>query len=76
MTHPCYQFHGQFKHYRSGEYGATAYVTFKERFALETAVLLSVSCLLLTTMSSAEIKCITLDVADTYGGFTDKIIFL
>jgi hypothetical protein len=45
MTHPCHQFHGQFKHYRSGEYGATAYVTFKERFALETAVLLSVSCL-------------------------------
>lgn len=46
MTRPCHQFHGEFKHCRSEEYGATAYVTFKERFALETAVLLSVSCFL------------------------------
>jgi hypothetical protein len=29
--------------YSSGEYGSTAYVTFKEPYALETAVLLSVS---------------------------------
>jgi hypothetical protein len=29
--------------YRSGGYGSTAYVTFKEPYALETAVLLSVS---------------------------------
>ena len=40
----CHPFHGEFgKIYRSGEYGSTAYVTFKERYALETAVLLSVS---------------------------------
>lgn len=29
--------------YRSGEYACTAYVTFKDAYALETAVLLSVS---------------------------------
>jgi hypothetical protein len=69
MTRPCNQFHGELKHYRSEEYGATAYVTFKERFALETAVLLSVSCLFLTTMFSTEIKCTTLDVLDTHDGF-------
>uniref|UniRef100_A0A804RMQ0 RRM domain-containing protein n=1 Tax=Zea mays TaxID=4577 RepID=A0A804RMQ0_MAIZE len=39
-----FSFSGPIEHVeliRSGEYGATAYVTFKERFALETAVLLS-----------------------------------
>lgn len=29
--------------YRSGEYACTAYVTFKDAYALETAVMLSVS---------------------------------
>lgn len=29
---------------RSGEYGCTAYVTFKGAYGLETAILLSVSC--------------------------------
>jgi hypothetical protein len=62
MTRPCHHFHGEFKYYRSEDYGATAYVTFKERFALETAVLLSVSCLFLTILFSTEIKCTTLDV--------------
>jgi hypothetical protein len=84
MTRPCHQFYGEFKHYRSEGYGATAYVTFKERFALETAVLLSVSCLFLETMFSTQIKCSTLDVPDTHDGFmscslsrlTDKMIFL
>lgn len=29
---------------RSGEYASTAYVTFRDAFALQTAILLSVSC--------------------------------
>lgn len=32
-----------FVKYRSGEYARTAYVTFKDAYALETAILLSVS---------------------------------
>ncbi|KAK8449798.1 hypothetical protein SEVIR_7G270000v4 [Setaria viridis] len=42
--HEFFSFSGPIEHIeliRSGEYGATAYVTFKERYALETAVLLS-----------------------------------
>ena len=36
-------FADEFNTNRSGGYGSTAYVTFKEPYALETAVLLSVS---------------------------------
>ncbi|CAD6259351.1 unnamed protein product [Miscanthus lutarioriparius] len=42
--HEFFSFSGPIEHIeliRSEDYGATAYVTFKERFALETAVLLS-----------------------------------
>ncbi|OEL29152.1 Transcription factor ILI1, partial [Dichanthelium oligosanthes] len=42
--HEFFSFSGPIEHIeliRSGEYGATAYVTFKERYALETAALLS-----------------------------------
>lgn len=42
--HEFFSFSGPIEHIeliRSGEYGSTAYVTFKERYALETAALLS-----------------------------------
>lgn len=42
--HPSYHFMTNLTIFnRSGEYGSTAYVTFKEPYSLETAVLLSVS---------------------------------
>lgn len=41
---------------RSGEYACAAYVTFRDAYALETAVLLSVSCWLLLSENASWVE--------------------